>query len=107
VDEIVAAMTPCMRLYAWLGAELAAETRGSRASHPYREWIETYGGAEFQGAAARLEGLLDRLAADRPAVREAYHYAMECELRFFAAPLMEEQAGSSLRFPRLRSGQAE
>ena len=98
LDEIVAAMTPCMRLYADLGAELSAETAGgSRASHPYREWIETYSGGEFQAAAARLEGLLDRLATDRPAIREAYRYAMECELRFFAAPLMEEQAGSSLR----------
>ena len=88
VDEIVAAMTPCMRLYAWLGAELAAETAGGAwASHPYREWIETYSGGEFQAAAARLEDFLDRLAADRPAVRAAYRYAMECELRFFSAPL--------------------
>ena len=88
VDEIVAAMTPCMRLYACLGKELAAETGDdARASHPYREWIETYRGAEFQAAAARLEALLDRLATERPAIREAYRYAMECELRFFSAPM--------------------
>ncbi len=86
LDEVVAAMTPCMRLYAYLGKELAARTAGSSV-HPYRNWIETYDGAEFQAAAARLERLLDRLATDRPAIREAYRYAMECELRFFSAPL--------------------
>ena len=98
VDEIVAAMTPCMRLYAYLGKELAAETGGgSLASHPYREWIETYSGTEFQAAAAKLETLLDRAGLDRlglerqgrdrPAVREVYRYALECELRFFSAPI--------------------
>ncbi len=88
VDDIVAAMTPCMRLYAYLGKELAAETEGdSWASHPYRQWIETYSGTEFQAAAARLEALLDHLATERPATREAYRYAMECELRFFSAPM--------------------
>ena len=88
LDEMVAAMTPCMRMYAYLGTQLAAETAGgSRASHPYREWIETYGGAEFQAAAARLEALLDRLTAGRPAIRDAYRFAMECELRFFSAPI--------------------
>ena len=88
LDEIVAAMTPCMRLYAYLGRELAEQSPpASRASHPYRDWIETYSGAEFQVSAARLEALLDKLATDRPALRQAYRYAMECELRFFSAPL--------------------
>lgn len=88
VDETVAAMTPCMRLYAYLGKELARETGGeSRAAHPYRQWIETYEGAEFQTAAACLEALLDRLATDRPAIREAYARAMECEVKFFSAPI--------------------
>lgn len=88
VDEIAAAMTPCMRLYAYLGHELAEEIPpASLPSHPYRDWIETYSGAEFQANAARLEALLDQLATDRPALREAYRYALECELRFFSAPL--------------------
>ena len=88
LDETVAAMTPCMRLYAFLGKELAEEASAiPRASHPYRDWIETYSGAEFQAGASRLEALLDRLATDRPAIRNAYRYAMQCELRFFSAPL--------------------
>lgn len=80
----VAAMTPCMRLYAWLGQRLAARRR---PRHPYRDWIETYSSPAFESLARRLETLLDELAADGPAVRDAYRYAMRCELDFFSAPL--------------------
>jgi len=82
--EIVAAMTPCMRLYAYLGGELV---RTCGPQHPYRRWIEAYSGAEFQGLAERLEALLDRVGANRSAVRDGYRYALECELDFFWAAL--------------------
>ncbi|PON19612.1 TenA family transcriptional regulator [Candidatus Entotheonella serta] len=85
VDEIVAAMTPCMRLYAWLGAELAPQLR---AEHPYGDWIRAYSDPEFEALARGLEVLLDDIAADTPAVREAYRYAMVCERDFFAAPMV-------------------
>jgi len=82
--EIVAAMTPCMRLYAYLGRDLV---RTCGPHHPYRRWIETYSGDEFQGLADRLEALLDQVGADPRAVRDGYRYALECELDFFAAAL--------------------
>ena len=85
VGETLAAMTPCMRLYAWLGRALAPPTPGN----PYADWIHTYAGPEFEALARRLEALLDRLAEDTPAVRDAYRYALEYELNFFAAPLEE------------------
>ena len=85
VDEIVAAMTPCMRLYAWLGAELAPS---QRQDHPYGDWIRTYADPEFEALAQRLEALLDDTAADTPTVRQAYRYAMQCERAFFAAPML-------------------
>ena len=84
VDEITAAMAPCMRLYAFLGTELADDRR---PDHPYIDWITTYSGEEFQALAAEVESLLDAVAEDTPKVRDAYHYAMECELDFFSAPL--------------------
>jgi len=84
VPQIVAAMTPCMRLYAYLGQELK---KMANADTPYNDWIETYSGVEFQELAESIEQLLDRVATDAPAVRDAYRYAMECELRFFSAPL--------------------
>ena len=87
VDEIVAAMTPCMRLYAFLGAELSSR---ECSVSPYRDWIETYSSAAFSGLAAELEALLDELAVDSPKIRDRYRYAMRCELDFFSDPLMND-----------------
>ncbi len=83
VGETCAAMTPCMRLYAFLGQELAKE--GSDKDNPYAEWIETYADPEFEALAARLEALLDHHAADTSAVRAAYRRAMVLEVAFFEA----------------------
>jgi thiaminase/transcriptional activator TenA len=86
VAETCAAMTPCMRLYAFLGQQLAA--RGAaRADNPYREWVETYASAEFESLAATLESLLDRYAtaAATVAIETAYRRAMQLELAFFVA----------------------
>ncbi|MDE2943154.1 MAG: TenA family protein [Gemmatimonadota bacterium] len=81
--ETLAAMTPCMRLYAWLGQRLEA---GDHTQNPYREWIETYASPDFEGLAAELERLLDDLAADLPErAAEAYAEAMRHELAFFEA----------------------
>lgn len=77
---IYAAMTPCMRLYAWLGESLDAETAG-----PYAQWVQAYADTEFGGTASELERLLDEQAEDTPAVRDAYRRAMRLELEFFEA----------------------
>ena len=82
--ETVAALVPCMSLYAYLGKELAPRC-GPR--HPYRKWIETYSGGEFVQLANQLESALDRVGADAKAIRDAYRYALECELEFFSASL--------------------
>ena len=79
----IAVMTPCMRLYAFLGRELAVARRGD---HAYREWIETYSSPEAEELAGTLETMLDELAEDEPEVHRLYRRAMECELAFFAAP---------------------
>ncbi|QQS15165.1 MAG: TenA family protein [Rhodospirillales bacterium] len=81
LDVTIAAMTPCMRLYAFLGGALA---RGDVAPL-YAEWVRTYADPGFEALAATLEALLDRHAADTPAVRAAYRRAMELEFDFFDA----------------------
>ena len=86
VGQIMAAMTPCMRLYAYLGQELARE---DHSQNPYREWIETYSSDEFEALAVELESLLDELAEGTHSVSLAYRYAMRCELAFFSASLDE------------------
>ncbi|MGY1811147.1 TenA family protein [Blastococcus sp. SYSU D00820] len=82
LGETCAAMTPCMRLYAHLGAALSG-----RAAQTYGEWVTAYADPGFEQLAATLEGLLDRHAADTAAVRRAYRRAMELELAFFDAAL--------------------
>ncbi|WP_419949632.1 TenA family protein [Candidatus Palauibacter sp.] len=83
VGEVLAAMTPCMRLYAWLGQQLSG---GDHEGNPYRDWIETYASDEFGGLATELEGLLDELAVDIPLeAAAAYAEAMRHELAFFEA----------------------
>lgn len=86
LGEILAAMTPCMRLYAYLGQGLEA---GARPNNPYREWIDTYASPEFEALAAELETLLDRCASPSDRLADAYAYAMRCELDFFSAFVAE------------------
>jgi thiaminase (transcriptional activator TenA) len=87
VGEVCAAMTPCMRLYAYLGQTLAQEG-AVQGSNPYREWVETYAAAGFESLAATLEGLLDRYAHESPTVRSCYRRAMQLELDFFSYPML-------------------
>jgi thiaminase (transcriptional activator TenA) len=82
IGDICAALTPCMRLYAFLGQALARQG-AARPGNPYREWIETYADPRFEALAAQLEALLDRYAEDRPATRAIYRRAMALELAFF------------------------
>ena len=84
VGEICAAMTPCMRLYAFLGRSLAEE-EGQDQANPYADWIATYSDPEFDTLATTLERLLNRYASDAPGTRSAYRRAMELEIAFFEA----------------------
>ena len=87
VGETCVAMVPCMRLYSFLGGSLAEE--GVAEDNPYREWVETYAGTEFDDLSDRLEALLDRYANDTPVVRDAYRRAMRLEVAFFEAAVEE------------------
>jgi thiaminase/transcriptional activator TenA len=82
LGTVFAAMTPCMRLYAWLGCELDADEAG-----PYGEWVRTYADPGFQALATQLESLLDDHADDVPQVRAAYRRAMQLEVAFFNSAL--------------------
>jgi len=82
VGVTAAAMTPCLRLYAYLGQELA---KGGVPDHAYADWIRTYSSEEVEALARSLERLVDRYAQDNLLVRECYRYALDCEAAFFAA----------------------
>ena len=78
----VVAMSPCMRLYAYLGQQLAKQ---NPPEHPYTQWIRTYSDKMIEDLARKLEQLADKYASDSDLVRATYRYAMECERDFFQA----------------------
>jgi len=81
LGETIAGMTPCMRLYAFLGQTLAKK----EVAPAYADWVKTYSDPGFEALAVRLEELLDQHAADSPVVRANYRRAMELEYGFFDA----------------------
>ncbi|NDJ22126.1 TenA family protein [Nostoc sp. B(2019)] len=86
VGLTAAAMSPCMRLYAFLGEELASS---GIPNHQYADWIRTYGSADFQPLAQQLESLVDNYATAKALVHSTYRYAMFCERDFFQAAWAE------------------
>ena len=76
------AMLPCMRLYAFLGQQLA---KGGIPEHRYSAWICTYSSDQFEPLAEQLAELAERYASLSPLVQSTYRYAMQCELEFFEA----------------------
>jgi thiaminase/transcriptional activator TenA len=81
VASICAAMTPCMRLYAHLGASLSDRPHASG----YRDWISAYADPAFEQLARTLESLLDAHAVGSEPERTTYRRAMELEVAFFDA----------------------
>jgi thiaminase/transcriptional activator TenA len=81
LGETIAGMTPCMRLYAFLGQSLAKK----EVAPAYADWVKTYCDPGFEALAVRLETLLDQHAVDSPVVRANYRRAMELEYGFFDA----------------------
>ncbi len=79
------AMLPCMRLYAFLGQQLAS---GGVSNHEYANWIYTYNSPEFEQLAQQLETLAERYTSATPQVHSTYRYAMLCERDFFEAAWM-------------------
>jgi thiaminase/transcriptional activator TenA len=76
------AMAPCMRLYAFLGQELA---HAGIPEHDYGDWIRTYSGSEFEQLAQHLEAVIEQYTVMSPIVYSTYRYAMLCERDFFQA----------------------
>ena len=81
--EIMFAMTPCMRLYSWIGKSLYEGDFDNK----YKEWIITYSDANFEKLADSLENLIEsnKESYDINQVKYLYKRAMELELDFFKA----------------------
>jgi len=81
--EIMFAMTPCMRLYSWIGKSLYKEDFDFK----YKEWIITYSDESFENLANSLENLIEtnNEKYDINQAKYLYKTAMELELDFFNA----------------------
>ena len=81
--EIMFAMTPCMRLYSWIGKNLSDMI----LNNPYKEWILTYSNESFDDLAKSLEKIIDNYQEpyDINQANNLYKKAMELELDFFNA----------------------
>ncbi|XP_047330426.1 bifunctional TH2 protein, mitochondrial [Impatiens glandulifera] len=89
------AMTPCMRLYAFIGKEMQTLPDHNGCAHLYRKWIDNYASESFQAAAQQTEDLLDKLSVpltgeELDVIEKLYHQAMNLEIDFFnAQPLVQ------------------
>jgi thiaminase (transcriptional activator TenA) len=106
-----AAAIPCYTIYAEVGryilslvksaAQGSSQGHGAAASHdmarhPYKEWIETYGGAAFEAATQRATTHLDELASRasvevRAEMREAFRQGARFEWQFWDSTYRREQ----------------
>ena len=81
--EILSAMTPCMRLYSWIGQSLIQYTE----NNCYKDWIVTYSDSTFDKLAKTLEELIDNKDnySKFEELNVFYAKAMKLELEFFDA----------------------
>ncbi len=63
--DLLTALAPCVAGYGEIGLKLAAQDGDKLAGNPYRDWIETYSGEEYQSVVAAALEQLDRVATQR------------------------------------------
>ncbi len=63
--DLLVALAPCVVGYGEIGARLLSGRGGQVQNHPYRDWIETYGGDEYQVVVQGALAQLDRVAGRR------------------------------------------
>ncbi|KAF8392128.1 hypothetical protein HHK36_022470 [Tetracentron sinense] len=84
------AITPCMRLYAFLGKQLQELIDPDDSSHPYKKWIDNYSSESFEVSALQTEDLLDKLSVslagvELEVIEKLYYQAMKLEIDCFSA----------------------
>tara|TARA_Y100001968_G_scaffold321469_1_gene355913 strand:+ start:349 stop:975 length:627 start_codon:yes stop_codon:yes gene_type:complete len=83
--EIISAMTPCMRLYSYIGKKIKKEIEIK--SNPYKDWILTYSNEDFENLAKSHEKIIDDYFIKKKlkTLQSLYSKAMKLELIFFNA----------------------
>lgn len=68
VLDLLSALAPCGVGYAQIGARLRGRLAGA-PEHPYRRWIETYGGEEYQRYARWMIEAMNEMGTGLPPAR--------------------------------------
>ncbi len=63
--DLLVALAPCVLGYGEIGARLLSKPSIPLEANPYREWIESYGGPEYQGVAEAAAAQIERAARRR------------------------------------------
>ncbi len=61
--DLLAALAPCVAGYGEIGLRLTAQSGPGIADNPYRDWIETYAGEDYQSVVVAALAQLDRVSA--------------------------------------------
>lgn len=96
-------LTPCMRVYSFLGKELQSLLDPVDTYHPYRNWIENYASERFEKVVLQTEELLDKLSIsltgeELKVMERIYHQAMKLEVEYFSSqPIVQRTVVPLLR----------
>ena len=87
--DLEVALAPCILGYAEIAAERMADPATGRERNPYREWLEMYAGADYQGLARDAAAALDEQFRRRggegrfPALAASFATATRLEADFW------------------------
>jgi thiaminase/transcriptional activator TenA len=86
--EIVAALLPCFWIYREVGKHIYTAATGGIEANPYRRWIETYSGDDYDEAVERAISITNRVAASASAdeqalMRKAFFKSAQLEWMFW------------------------
>lgn len=93
-EELLAALLPCFWVYQSVGAEILAR-QTPETDNPYRPWIDTYAGEEFEATVRLAIDAVDRAAdaagqATREKMLAAFTRACEYEWMFWDSAYRQE-----------------
>ncbi len=92
--DLLVALAPCVMGYGEIGARLLADIAMPLKANPYGDWIESYGGPEYQEVAEAAAAQIERVARDRlgadpaasprwPALSRTFRTATRLEVGFW------------------------
>ncbi|XAR61044.1 Aminopyrimidine aminohydrolase [Bertholletia excelsa] len=92
----LAAMGPCLRLYAFISKQILDLQDSEQSNHIYKKWINDLSSQNYEATALQIEDLLDKLSIsltgeELEVIEKLYHRAMKLEVKFLSAlPIFQQ-----------------